>query len=405
MVSLGAIGYGLRADTVMRRLLAQERGAVLAAVCDPDPARVRERLAATGLDPSSVRFVDDPDDLLDAGGLDGVLVATRCSLHAREAVRVLRRGLPLFLEKPVATRSEDLDALDPWIPSHDARTVVSFPLRASPLLQEAARLVRAGILGEPAHAVAWNDVPYGGVYYHDWYRDEAETGGLFLQKATHDLDALRCLLPGCPVEVAAMASKQVYRGDRPAGLRCGDCPDRARCPEGPVVSATRAFDAAHDGYAVSDASLCCFAADTGNEDSGSALVRFEGGLHAAYSQDFLARKGAARRGGRIFSHEATLAYEWYGERATIHWHRTERVDEIRFDRRGGGHFGGDDVLAANFLDVCEGRAASISPLSAGIASARLCLAARESARTGRFVPVPETPSADGAGFAPKEDAR
>jgi hypothetical protein len=30
---------------------------------------------------------------------------------------------------------------------------------------------------------AINNVPYGSVYYHSWYRDPKETGGLFLQKA------------------------------------------------------------------------------------------------------------------------------------------------------------------------------------------------------------------------------
>lgn len=39
------------------------------------------------------------------------------------------------------------------------------------------------------------------------------------------------------------------------------------------------------------------------------------------------------------------------------------------------HGGGDEVLALNFIEVMEGRASSVAPLSAGIESALMCLKA------------------------------
>ena len=67
------------------------------------------------------------------------------------------------------------------------------------------------------------------VSYTHLYRDPAQTGGLFLQKATHDVDYL-CFLTGeRPVSVCAATAKLYYRGDRPAGLRCPDCPDYRTC--------------------------------------------------------------------------------------------------------------------------------------------------------------------------------
>ena len=50
------------------------------------------------------------------------------------------------------------------------------------------------------------------------------------------------------------------------------------------------------------------------------------------------------------------------------------------------HFGGDEQLALDFMAVMDGAPAR-SDLTAGLESAASCLAARESARLGRFIPV------------------
>ena len=79
-------------------------------------------------------------------------------------------------------------------------------------------LVDSGALGDVVSVQAVNNVPYGGVYYHSWYRDAALTGGLFLQKSTHDIDYITHILGKRPVSVAALTSKMYFKGNKPA--RC-----------------------------------------------------------------------------------------------------------------------------------------------------------------------------------------
>ncbi|MEK0313207.1 Gfo/Idh/MocA family oxidoreductase [Cohnella sp. 56] len=76
--------------------------------------------------------------------------------------------------------------------------------------------------GEIEHVQAVDNVPYGSVYFHNWYRDERETGGVFLQKATHDFDCINHLIGLKPVSVCAVKSKQIFKGDKPEGLYCKD---------------------------------------------------------------------------------------------------------------------------------------------------------------------------------------
>src|SRR5262249_8824331 len=67
----------------------------------------------------------------------------------------------------------------------------------------------------------------------------------------------------------------------------------------------------------------------------------------------------------------------------VHHHHANRVDRYTFGTtEGEGHHGGDQELARDFLAVIEGRGRSRTPLEAGIASVELCLAARDSCRTG-----------------------
>jgi predicted dehydrogenase len=337
----------------------------IAAIADVRPEAARKRLGEPGGPPP--RFYERAQDMLDAETLDAVLIGTRCSLHARMAMEVLPRGIPLFLEKPVATTPADWQRLREAADRASAPVVVSFPLRMAKIVQLAKEIVDSGKLGTVEHVQAVNNVPYGGVYYHSWYRDENETGGLFLQKSTHDFDYLQYLLGGVPARLCAVASKQVFKGDKPAGLRCSQCEERD-CPE--------RVEGAGDHPDAGD--YCCFAEDTGNEDSGSVLLQYESGMHVSYSQNFFARRGAARRGARLLGFKGTLEFDFYTQKLRVDLHHSPRVETYELEA-SGRHFGGDAALAANFVDVLRGRAEPCASLRDGLLSALICLKAKEAA--------------------------
>ncbi len=386
-INLGVIGYGERAKHIAALMCARDPQVRLAAIADPNSEKLCLEMQAAGGDKDIPRFFDSADEMLDRALLDGVLVGTRCGLHAAMGVKVLKRNLALFLEKPVATRPPDLLALREAAGQHpDAakRTVVSFPLRLSPLVRLARKIIDAGTIGTVEHAEAWNDVPYGNVYFQTWYRDEAETQGMFLQKATHDFDYLNFLLaPRAPLQISAMTSKQVFRGTHPAGLHCTDCAERTVCHESPYHP-SRPEPVPLDQPAKE---MCAFAVDTGNEDSGSALIRYDSGMHVSYSQNFVVRGKAARRGARLIGYHGTLEFDWYTERLQVFHHHSSQVETHTFDPSADGHGGGDDLLAANFVQVIRGTEESISTLDNGIQNALLCLKAREAARTGTLQSV------------------
>ena len=239
MLNVGIIGYGSRASHMAHRLAIFDIPYRITAIADP---RAEELESSSGSLLKDTTFYQDADRMLEESALDGVMVGTRCHLHTEMACKVARHDLPLFLEKPVAITFEQLRTLDAAFANTSAPTVVSFPLRLTPIVQKVREIIEADTIGTVEHVVAFNDVPYGGVYYHRWYRNYDQVGGLFLQKATHDLDYIQYLLNQRPVTIAATKAQRVYGGEKPFELRCADCEERETCPESPFNLFYKGFE-------------------------------------------------------------------------------------------------------------------------------------------------------------------
>ena len=219
MLRLGVIGYGMRANGLVTTLQSIEDDVRVVAVTDTRTEKELKEAYKENVQGS--QFYTDADQMLRQGKFDGIIVATRCRMHTPMACKVARYRLPMILEKPVGTSEEQLTQLRECLKNgYDEKVVVSFPLRASELLQKVRQLINAGEIGQVAHVIAHNYVPYGGAYYGEWYRNTEETKGQLLQKATHDFDYINYLLARQPVSIAAMSSRQVFGGDKPKGLTC-----------------------------------------------------------------------------------------------------------------------------------------------------------------------------------------
>ncbi|GIP38359.1 oxidoreductase [Paenibacillus sp. J31TS4] len=370
-MNLGIIGYGARIRHVAEEIRKQDPSVRIAAICDPKGEQIAESFRLEGLEPPAMYAT--PEELLEHPDLQGVLIGTRCSLHTEMALKVLPTGIPLFLEKPVSITIEEAHRLKRGYEEGKSDVVVSFPLRVTSIVKLVKEIVDSGKIGTVEHVQAINNVPYGGVYYHNWYRNEKETGGLFLQKATHDFDYINHVLGLKPVRVCAMTSKQIFKGDKPAGLTCPACDEKHTCMESVVTHAK--------GRHAGDA--CAFAVDTGNEDSGSALIQYESGMHVSYSQNFFARRKAGARGARFLGYAGTLEFDFMTGLIKVYMHHTPRVETYELEH-GEGHFGGDAALARNFTELMSGTGRSVSTLGEGLLSALMCIRATESARTGSF---------------------
>ncbi len=387
MRRLGVIGYGGRIRHMLDEIATFGTDATLVAVVDPAEAKLRIRFPDKL---QHVTFYDDVDRMLDEAALDGVLIGTNCLYHTPYAIKVLERDLPLFLEKPVAIDEDQVARLHAASRTSRSEVVVSFPLRLSELCVMAKEILDSGVIGTIENVQAINNVPfYGSNYYHGWMRDESLTGGLWLQKATHDLDYLTWLMGTPPARMIAVESKTVFTGEMPAGLYCLECPVKETCPESQLnlFAMQGIIDDMRDAESWWDGRWqCSFAVDTGNHDAATAILQYESGAHMVYTQNFYARRGAAKRGATLLGYKGTVSFDWYTDEVVVHHHHNARVERHKLESTGGGHHGGDKRLANDFLAILNGTGPSRATLADGLLSAQICLMAKRSCTTSQFQP-------------------
>ena len=386
MLRLGVVGHGGRISDVVKSCLREvEPDVRVVGIVDPDEAGARQRLA--DCDKPDAVFYDTLDEMVRRAKLDGLMIGTRCNLHSPYAVEAAQYDLPLYLEKPVAISMEQAQALEKAYQNSKGQVVVSFPLRVSPLCAMCKRLLDEGAVGSCEHILAVNYVNYGTCYFDLEYRNFEITQGLFLQKATHDFDYMSYLMGSEIVRVAAMGSYgRVFGGDKPAGLMCSKCDEVESCLESPQNRKRN-----RSGGGLED-HPCLFGSDVGsaatgmNEDSSSALVEFANGAKGVYTQVFYTRRDAATRGATISGYNGTVMFDWYQNELKRVRHHEAFTDIIRAGE-GLSHFGGDTELAYDFVNLMKGKGTSRTPIETGLRSVYACLAAKESAETGKFVPV------------------
>jgi predicted dehydrogenase len=357
-MKLGVVGLGARMSHILNNgMRPHEAGLRVVGLVEPEEDRAREHL--TEDERRQAVFCRTLEELVEKTEPDALAIGTRCHMHAVYAAEAARYGLPLFLEKPVATTMRQAVELEEAFLQGSSEVVVSFPLRASAIYREAKAAIRAGAVGRPEHVLGVNYVPYGNVYFDSWYRDYQITQGLFLQKATHDFDYLAGLAGAPIVRVAAQISRDRVFRDARFAEEGGDAVyfENVGTPESGM-----------------------------NEDSSSALLEFANGVKGVYTQVFFVKGEAQARGATVSGYRGTVQFDWYAN-------RLREIPHLEGEPRSwappdaGSHFGGDGELGRNFMAVARGEEASMSPLSGGLQSVYACLAAKESAETQRFVDV------------------
>ena len=176
---VGAGGVGER----HARVLSSLPGVAVTAVADLDPGR-----AGTLADAVGAVAHDVPEALLDAGGLDALYVCT--PPFARGPVECLAadRGLPLFVEKPLAADLSTAEAVAERVAAAGIPTATGYHWRHLDIVAEARSLLagrRPGLV-----TGRWFDkVPPPA-----WWARQEGSGGQVVEQATHLVDLARYLV-------------------------------------------------------------------------------------------------------------------------------------------------------------------------------------------------------------------
>ncbi len=206
-IRIGFIGCGGNANGHMNQL-AGMAGANVVAVCDVQSERAHSAAEKHDADPYTRH-----QDLLERDDLDAVYLSLPVFVHGQPERDVIERGLPFFVEKPVAINMEIAREIDAAVAAAGLITCVGYQLRYLGSTGITQQILRDRTLNMLVGKY-WCSTGHGDP--NTWLRQMSRSGGQLVEQATHTIDMMRYL--GGEVEtVYAMQANRL--------LKETDCPD------------------------------------------------------------------------------------------------------------------------------------------------------------------------------------
>ena len=174
----------------------------LAAIIDPAPAAVA--VAAR----EGVPLYKTLDELFAHGNPDGIILATPNQLHVDQALQCLEAGVPMLLEKPIATTLAEGERLVAAVEANSVKVLIGHHRAHSPIMVKAKQIVDSGKLGRLV-GIMGSAVFFKPEHYFNNFPWRKEPGaGPILLNMIHEVHSLR-MLCGDIVSVQAMSSNAI----------------------------------------------------------------------------------------------------------------------------------------------------------------------------------------------------
>jgi predicted dehydrogenase/threonine dehydrogenase-like Zn-dependent dehydrogenase len=196
-VRLGFIGAGNYASSMLLPHLQKDEDVVLAHVATNKSLSAANAQKKFGFE----QIATQSQAVLADESLDAVFVVTRHSSHAELACQALETGKAVFVEKPLALTTEDVDRIVATVDATgNDRLMVGFNRRFSPLLTDLRDR-----FGDPGGNYSLRYlVNAGKLDSTSWYLDAGKEGSRFAGEGGHFIDTLSWWLNSPPSEVYAV---------------------------------------------------------------------------------------------------------------------------------------------------------------------------------------------------------
>jgi len=319
-------------------------GATLAALVDP--AALAARIAAQ----VGVPLYPSLDALFAQDRVDAVVLATPNALHVAQARRCMAAGLPVLLEKPIATTVQEAQSLVDAVERSGAKLLIGHHRAHSPIMAKAREVIEAGQLGRLVAVMGSAVFHKPAAYFAEAPWRSQAGGGPILINMIHEVHNLR-MLCGEISAVQAMASNAA----------------RGQTVEDTVAIGLRFANGALGSFMLSDSAACARSWEQTSQ---------ENPIYAnAPDEDCYVIAGT--RGSLSVP---TMRLRTFADGAEPSWRTPFEHASVALQR--------DDPLArqmAHFVQVVRGEAAPLVSARDGLQNLRVTEAIAQAARTAGLV--------------------
>jgi predicted dehydrogenase len=349
----------------------QENQLCVAAAYDPDPASQEMIRKDFGTD---CRICSSEEVLVNDPELDWVFIGSWNCHHARQAALALNAGKNVFCEKPLATSLEDCLAIREAAEKSGRTFAFGLVLRYSPHCQRVQEVIRSGVLGrivsfEFNETLGFN---HGGYIFGNWRRERRNAGTHILEKCCHDIDLANWFIDSLPVKAASFGGRDFFTPDNACQME--------------RIGPNEKGDAAYSSWP--DAQRRSPFDGTGDLlDNQVVILEYANGVRGTFHANCNA--GIPERRFYLCGTEGALRGDLITglvEVQKIGWEtKLEKIETFA----GGGHGGGDEVMAKSMLETLLRGEPPLASIQEGIKSAIVAFGIDQAADENRVVNLHE----------------
>ncbi|MFI5159678.1 MAG: Gfo/Idh/MocA family protein [Sphingobacteriales bacterium] len=187
----GIIGCGNVTEKKSGQAYNKVPNSKLVAVMRRDAAKAADYAARHHVD----RWYSDADELLNDANINAVSVATPPAFHLEYAIAALKKGLNVYVEKPVTRTAAEAQAMANAVKQYNGKLTVAHYRRALPMFLHIKKLLADNVIGEvrTVQIRMWKSIKPDLIADSEtnWrVQPELSGGGYFHDLAPHQLDLM-----------------------------------------------------------------------------------------------------------------------------------------------------------------------------------------------------------------------
>lgn len=394
------VGAGHRAFVYSELAKTNPEMLKIVGVADPNPVRRKKAMEYFGF--GEDMCFENAEELASKGKLaDAVINGTMDHQHLETAVPLLNCGYDMLLEKPFAPNEPEMREIVECAKKNNSKVMICHVLRYTPFYYSIKERIANGDLGDIINIQTTEHVSYHHLstsYVRGkWANSEECHTSMLLAKCCHDLDIMMWMMSETtPTQIASFGNKYQFKPENApegAGTICmKDCPHVDTCTystkrlyldhpdrwafyvwdelehiDNPTMEDKIALMKSDNRYA-----RCMYKCDNNVVDHQSVLVNFASG--ATGTHNMVGGSAEPRRNihivgtkGEIFGNFEDSKFTFLKINPSPDAHNEEcDVEEVDLRVGGdmvgayGGHGGGDERLAADFVKFIRGEEPSLA---------------------------------------------
>lgn len=207
MIKVGLVGLGRLGKTHADNVANRVPGVILSAVC----SLVEEELNYAKNEWGIENIFQSYEEMVDSGLIEAVVIVSPSGFHTKQVRYAMKAGLHVFTEKPLGVDEKDIEDTIKVINNYPEQIFhLGFMRRYDSSYIYAKQLLDSGEIGEITLIRCYGIDPSSGMESFVNFARNANSGGLFLDMAIHDIDLIRWFTNKEPKKVWAIGKNAAY---------------------------------------------------------------------------------------------------------------------------------------------------------------------------------------------------